>query len=314
MSKTAKPFFTKHYESASMYFYTKDDLKFDLIITCPHAEIGKGFVEYDYPAISQLVKLDKEDFDDFLSIEYDFGTHSLSHAIAQKLYSKYNLSTLIVEPAFPRSIIDAGRLYPNCIRNIIDYDQHPELRESLVELYNQYMQQLCHVVAMAKNYGAISIDLHTMSSYSPNVIQERYAEAVIETPDTLKEYINLYKNAHKEGEKRVTELFTGDTRNGIFALKELLESLSGELQQANIDIVYDKPYILAEHLVAHYLVCELQTVCIDIPKDILSKTTTVDENYDIARLEIDRKKLDSVANIFAKAVADTRRLQQLKGA
>jgi hypothetical protein len=314
MSKTAKPFFTKHYESASMYFYTKDDLKFDLIITCPHAEIGKGFVEYDYPAISQLVKLDKENFDDFLSIEYDFGTHSLSHVIAQKLYSKYNLSTLIVEPAFPRSIIDAGRLYPNCIRNIIDYDQHPELRESLVELYNQYMQQLCHVVAMAKNYGAISIDLHTMSSYSPNVIQERYAEAVIETPDTLKEYINLYKNAHKEGEKRVTELFTGDTRNGIFALKELLESLSGELQQANIDIVYDKPYILAEHLVAHYLVCELQTVCIDIPKDILSKTTTVDENYDIARLEIDREKLDSVANIFAKAVADTRRLQQLKGA
>lgn len=52
-----------------------------------------------------------------------------------------------------------------------------------------------------KSYNAISIDLHTMSSYSPNIVQERYSEAVIETPDTLNEYIQLYKNAHKDGEK-----------------------------------------------------------------------------------------------------------------
>lgn len=44
-----------------------------------------------------------------------------------------------------------------------------------------------------------------------------------------------------------------------------------------IDIQYDKPYILAEHLVAHYLVCELETVCIDIPKDLISKVTTDDK-------------------------------------
>lgn len=47
---------------------------------------------------------------------------------------------------------------------------------------------------------------------------------------------------------------------------------------------YDKPYILTEHLVAHYLVCELETECIDIPKDLLSKTTTDDANYNIPYL------------------------------
>lgn len=314
MSKIVKPFYTKHYESATLYFYTDENLRFDLVITCPHAELGNNFVEFDYPAIRQLVKLDKEDFNDFLAIECDFGTYSLGHAIAQKLYSEYGLYTLIMEPTFPRSILDAGRLYPNCIRNIIDYDQHPELKDSLIKLYDAYMQKLCHVVAVAKSYNAVSIDLHTMSSYSPNVIQERYSEAIIETPETLKDYISLYKNAHIEGEKRITELFTGDARNGIFASKVLLESLSHELENVGIDIQYDKPYILAEHLVAHYLVCELETVCIDIPKDLLSKVTTDDQQYDIANLEVDKKKLQTMAEAFAKAVASTRKQQQLKGA
>ncbi|APC92305.1 hypothetical protein BBG19_1579 [Francisella sp. MA067296] len=297
-----KPFYTKYYECAALYFYTQENLRFDVVITCPHAELGRSFVEFDFPAIGQLVKLSKEDFNDFLAIEYDFGTHSLSHAIAEKLYVKYGLYTLVAEPSFPRSILDAGRLFPNCLRNIIDYDQHPELKQALIKLYDQYMQKLCHIVAVAKSYNAISIDLHTMSSYSPNVIQERYSEAVIETPHTLNEYIQLYKNAHKEGEKRVTELFTGDARNGIFASKGLLENLSYELQQIGIEVEYDKPYILAEHLVAHYLVCELETVCIDIPKDLLSKTTTDDEYYDIANLEIDQNKLILIAEAFAKAI------------
>lgn len=47
---------------------------------------------------------------------------------------------------------------------------------------------------------------------------------------------------------------------------------------------YDKPYILTKHLVVHYLVCELETECIDIPNDLLSKTTTDDGNYDIPYL------------------------------
>lgn len=314
MLQKNKPFYTKYYECASLSFYTKDNLKFDLLITCPHAELGKHFVEFDFPSIGELVKLSKEDFEDFLAIEYDFGTHHLSHAIAQKLYDEYGLYTLVVEPVFPRSVLDAGRLYPNCIRNIIDYDKHPEIRDGLVKLYDEYMQKLCHIVAVAKSYNALSIDLHTMSSYSPNVIQERYSEAVRETPETLKDYISLYKNAHVEGEKRVTELFTGDRRNGIFASKELLITLTKELRLAEIEVEFDKPYILAEHLTAHYLVCELETVCMDIPKDILSKITTDSEEYDIAKLEVDDKKIEFVANAFAKAVAGARDLKQLKDA
>lgn len=313
INKVVEPFYTKYYEAATLYFYTKEDLKFDLVITCPHAELGKDFIELDFPAIGQLIKLNKEELDDFLAIECDFGTHELAQAIAQRLYSEYGLYTLIAEPSFPRSILDAGRLYPNCIRNIIDYEQHIELKQELMKLFDKYMQKLCHIVAVAKTYNAVAIDLHTMSSYSPNVVQERYSEAVIETPETLKRYIELYKNAHKEGEKRVTELFTGDARNGIFASKDLIESLSHELKQIGIDVEYDKPYILAEHLVAHYLVCELEAVCIDIPKDLLSKTTTADGHYDIANLEVDRHKLASMADAFAKAVA-YKRQKQLIGA
>ena len=239
MSETIKPFYSKHYEAVSLSFYTKENLKFDLLITCPHAELGNNFIKFDYPSISRFVNLDKKDFDDFLSIEYDFGTQQLSHAIAQKLYDKYDVCTLVVEPTFPRSVLDAGRLYPNCLRNIIDYNAYPELRQSLIELYEAYMEKLCHVVAVAKSYGDLSIDLHTMSSYSPNVVQERYAEAISETPVNLLKYIELYKNSHKNGEKRVTELFSGDARNGIFASTALLKTLYKGLQDNDISVEFD---------------------------------------------------------------------------
>jgi len=312
MSETIKPFYSKYYEAISLHFYTEENMKFDLLITCPHAELGNNFIEYDYPTIAKLVDLDRADFDDFLSLEYDFGTQPLSHAIAQKLYADYGVCTLVVEPTFPRSILDAGRLYPNCLRNIIDYKEYPELRKSLVELYEAYMEKLCHVVAVAKSYGALSIDLHTMSTYSPNVIQERYAEAISETPNNLLDYIQLYKRSHIDGDKRVTELFSGDARNGIFASTELLKSLYRGLQAKEIDVEFDKPYILAEHLVAHYLVCELGTVCIDIPKDLLSLITTQEDDYDIAKLEVDKAKLNDMAGIFADSVVNARKLLQLK--
>lgn len=57
-----------------------------MVITCHHAEIGKSFVKFYFPAIGQLVKLSKNDFNNFLEIDYDFGTHSLSYAIAQTIY------------------------------------------------------------------------------------------------------------------------------------------------------------------------------------------------------------------------------------
>lgn len=56
-----------------------------MIIICHHAELGKSFVKFDFPAIGQLVKLSKNDFNNFLEIDYNFGTHSFSHAIAQTI-------------------------------------------------------------------------------------------------------------------------------------------------------------------------------------------------------------------------------------
>ena len=54
-------------------------------------------------------------------------------------------------------------------------------------------------------------------------------------------------------------------------------------------------------------------MCIDIPKDLLSKTTTDDENYDIARLEVDQNKLILMVEAFAKAIVITQKQKQLKG-
>lgn len=73
-----------------------------------------------------------------------------------------------------------------------------------------------------KNYNALAIDLHTMSSYSPDVVQERYSEAISETPDNLLKIYKLIQNSHKDGEKRSIELFSGDARNGILHQQNFL--------------------------------------------------------------------------------------------
>ena len=112
MTKNIRPFYSKYYEAISLHFYTEENMKFDLLITCPHAELGSDFVEFDYPAIGKLINLEEKELADFLAIEYDFGTHQLSHAIAEKLYRDYDVCTLVVEPTFPRSILDAGRTVP----------------------------------------------------------------------------------------------------------------------------------------------------------------------------------------------------------
>lgn len=51
-----------------------------MVITCHHAELGKSFFEFDFPAIDQLIKLSKNDFNNFLEIEYDFV---LTHLVMQ---------------------------------------------------------------------------------------------------------------------------------------------------------------------------------------------------------------------------------------
>ena len=154
-----------HHETAILTCYS-NDLNFDCVITCPHAPFGDAFFK-KFPQIPELVQLNAEDFQRYLSIEYDFGTHELAHAIAEHCWKEHQVSVLIVEPTFPRAVLDAGRLYPNCLRNIIDYSKHPELRQALTDLHQRYVEHLCHIVARAKLQGAICIDLHTMAPHSP---------------------------------------------------------------------------------------------------------------------------------------------------
>jgi hypothetical protein len=91
-----------------------------------------------------------------------------------------------------------------------------------------------------------------------------------------------------------------------------LKSLYRRLQYNGIGVEFDKPYILAEHLVAHYLVCKSGNVCINIPKDLLLVVTTRDVGYDISRLEVDRIKLNGIAEVFASSVVNARKLLQSK--
>ncbi|WP_100550452.1 hypothetical protein [Caedibacter taeniospiralis] len=281
--------------------YYSDTFDFDCIITCPHAPFGEKFLD-QISDIKHLIKLSKHDFQRYLSIEYDFGTHELGHAIARYCWDKLDIKVLIVEPTLPRAIIDPGRFYPHCVRNVIDYQKYPEIKAILVDTHEQYIYSLKTIISKAKQLGAISIDLHSMAPYSPKESLKNPKGILLETPDNLLDYIESFELSHLNGEIRQTEIFTGDLLNNIYANKDVIDALTTNFNQANIPISYDKPYLLETHMVGYYLMLELGTVCIDVRKDLLSCNEITDDDFKLSNLSVDNTKVQILASCFSRAI------------
>ena len=146
-----------------------------------------------------------------------------------------------------------------------------------------------------------------MSSYSPvsRTEGETYSEALIESPESLLNYIQSYETCHIFGRPRYIEIFTGDWKRKITAYYPLLMSIYEQLLLSNYPIEFDKPYIAAPHLIGSYLMEKTKAVCIDIPKDLISKHTTRDSEYNLANLDIDIEKLTRLAHTITKGIANT---------
>jgi hypothetical protein len=82
-------------------------------------------------------------------------------------------------------------------------------------------------------------------------------------------------------------------------------SIYEQLLLSNYPIEFDKPYIAAPHLIGSYLMEKTKAVCIDIPKDLISKHTTRDSEYNLANLDIDIEKLTRLAHTITKGIANT---------
>ncbi len=281
--------------------YYGDPNKYQLMITCPHAYLGTEFLE-KFPELQKHIKLPPTALQKFLAIEQDFGTEELGEQLGRFCAEEYGISTLVVQPLFPRSILDAGRLEPNNIRNIIDYTKAPHLHEQFLEIHADYIRTLKQLVAQLNTNSGIALDLHTMSSFSPsNAGDTAYSEAINETPDTLLEYIESYKASHLNGWHREVELFSGDAKNNIFADQSFIDAVCRNLSELDIPVEFDSPYVVAPHLTGYYLLQNARTVCIDIPKNLVSKESTQDDNYSLANLSIDQQKLDQMTQALASA-------------
>ena len=283
--------------------YYGDTTNYKLMICCPHAYEGGAFLE-KFPQIRKQIKLSDANFSRYLAIEQDFATEELGELVASICAEKFKLPTLVIQPLFPRSIIDAGRFYPHNLRNILEYESLPELKQTLLDIHSDYIATLKSLVRTLNDHNGIALDLHTMSPYSPLSSPETvYSEALEETPDSLSEYIAAYKTSHINGYRREVELFTGEPSRQIYAYQPFIDAVYKNFTELGIKVDFDTPYVVAPHLVGCYFLQNAKTVCVDIPKDLISTKTTIDKDYSLANLTIDTQKLDMVAHVLASAAA-----------
>lgn len=278
--------------------------KHQLLIICPHAYLGTKFI-HQFPEIKQAIRITNEQFNRYLAIEQDFATEDLAKNIGEICNKDYDINVKILIPKFPRSIIDAGRIYPYNLRNIIDYDYYPQLKKTLLKIHSNYVKALSSELNLINKNNGYIIDLHTMSSFSPvsRGEKETYSEAVLESPNNLLNYIQSYETCHIFGSKREIEIFTGDWKRNISAYHPLLMSIYESFLLSGHKVEFDKPYVAASHLMGTHLMNKCHSICIDIPKDKISKYTTKDLNYNLSNLEIDTHKLTSIARVISHGIA-----------
>ncbi|MFZ9035140.1 MAG: hypothetical protein ACO2ZM_03355 [Francisellaceae bacterium] len=285
------------------YYGEVENVRF--MIVCPHASMGLPFLNR-FPEIYTAIKVPIMQFMRYLSVEQDFGSGELAHNIARFLHENFQINTLIVEPQMPRAILDPGRIYPHCIRNIIEFQQYPKLYENLRRVHQHYISRLNHLIELLNSRRGILLDLHTMSPFSPeHTKEESYTEAMLETPSTLGRYTEIYLVAHRNGIKRDIQFLTGDPDHHVYADPVFLANMTNQFSKNGYQIAYDRPYRIASHLMGFQLMKKTRAASIDIPKHYLSTKDSHDPEFDLSNLIIDDQKIQKIGQNLAIAVGNT---------
>ncbi len=285
------------------------DSDLSLLIWCPHDGDDQFFFK-EYPDILDLL-IEQHSYcliEQYLAIERDFGSLAMAVEIANKFCNSMpELSVLVISANIPRGIVDPARLIGRARRNIF-FEDVSNINQKLIELHRDCHEQLMHYLEKL-SADSIFIDLHTMAPCNPQFTPTSTTEYIIETPKTLKNYINYYGPEFFDS-KRSIDLITCDQNNRTLADTVITNAFSNCFLKNGIPFDYNLPYTTSDHLIASFIMQHYRGITIDIPKDLLINESIYDKEFNLAKISLNHCKVEHLAILFSNAIIDSLKIKE----
>lgn len=295
-----------NYSITQTTHYGNQSKKVDCIFLNLHADDGHLFLSH-YPEFREKSE-NTHVFQKYLNLEADIGTRDLCHIAAKHLSSDTQLHSAVLDVRVPRGILDVGRWNEDrAIRDIIDYDKYPNIRNILVKMHTKAIDAIQELFADLSKNG-VWIDIHSMAPFNPDPSRSDNSgpDPIKPTPETLSEYINVYTSLDKQGKRRRINLATQVTEcpGEVLSDQRLLEIAQDCLNQAKYLHGTNDPHPMTEAITAAQLMKKYgRGLFIDVPKDYISDYPATWTAEYLTGLNLSRTKLTQMAHTIAQSVA-----------
>ncbi len=285
--------------------YPHDSQTPQCLITVPHASHGGDFFD-NFPQIFQAFSARKELLERFLRLECDVGSQNLAHTVGQYLDLDHKISTRVLfYHHIHRGIVDPNRLPEHAVRPVMNYDLYPGLRSTLEVEHLEMIRQVRECLARIPNLSRIvALDMHTMAPYTPAVDASSTTEAATLNPDNMEAYIRAFTDPQFRGARRPIDILTAVPGVAPVGDPTLIRKLQESLSSGGFASDVNNPYPLSPVLMSTEIVRQTRGVALDVPKPLLTQTTSNGE-ADLTNLEIDITKVGVLGRLIAAAIAET---------
>ncbi len=277
----------------------------DCVVLCQHGDSGVTFMANE--KLRRVIPANNETLEDYLRLEQDVATPELAHEIAQQIFLQSNgeYTSKVVEARFPRGVADPNRITRRALRNVAHWKAHPEVAAKIRMIHGQIIRATHEELEDLHHTDGYVVDIHSMAPYSIHVPHVSSDAVSVETPETLKKYINGYLDPRYRTKKRAVDLVTTIPGLAPIADKTLLREIEESLTESGIAYAYDDPYPTALHIMTTEYLNHYKGMSLDFPKSYLTHGSLTQSTYDLCNLMPCMQKVRKMAFPVAAAIIKT---------
>ncbi len=209
--------------------------------------------------IQHLFHGKQDELQNYVHVERDVGINELGTNMLRDIDN-----SLLLEVMPPRSIIDANRVAEHFLAMELPAEKHDELRRM-----HGTIQDTIRMVLDGTPNARVVFDLHSMSPKGPR-------ESIpTPTPDSLRNHVELWKEAAISGLERPVDIIDALTTGEIIGNRPLAEDLGNLFGSLGHPWAFNAPYAksAAHHPIDFVSGHGKKGISIDLPKDLLTLNT-----------------------------------------
>lgn len=264
----------------------------DYVLVSPHSSDGSA-------AFWQICKSLKDtknwpSYETYLAVEKDSGAWDLTLALANQLQS-LGYQVLCIELAYPRGLLDGGRLLEHALRPVLDPEMSELLGPQLLQIHQLVLSFVSTIYHLINEQKARLIDIHSMASFDAQL-----ANFTLDH-ENIEEYVAAYVNEQDSQRQRGIDLIYRDASGKIIGSEALATSVRETYAAQNIVVAENEPYCAEKAYLMYQHMKNCPAIAIDYPKHEFVSNRSL-ENLNLKKVQIDKKAITFHAKILAQAL------------